>query len=118
MVKWSRRVCRPLIPRQIPFLFVPLENETKAILSNVDLVNRGDGLLVSLARLVGDTELGLMVVLHLCIHIVRYDISFIYSTRIYLCMYLCMFETYLLLNRWTDLENSFFVSSVLVRGRF
>ena len=34
----------------------------------------------------------------------------------YLCMYLCMFETYLLLNGWTDLKNSFFVSSVLVRG--
>ena len=45
-------------------------------------------------------------------------ISFIYSTRIYLCMYVCMFETYLLRNGWTDLKNSFFVSSVLVRGRF
>ena len=33
-------------------------------------------------------------------------------------MYLGMFETYLLRNGWTDLKNSFFVSSVLVRGRF
>ena len=31
---------------------------------------------------------------------------------------LCTFETYLLRNGWTDLKNSFFVSPVLVRGRF
>ena len=30
----------------------------------------------------------------------------------------CLFETYLLWNEWTDLNNSFFVSSVMVRGRF
>ena len=33
-------------------------------------------------------------------------------------IYVCLFETYLLRNGWTDLKNSFFVSSVLIRERF
>ena len=37
---------------------------------------------------------------------------------LYVSLYVCMFETYLLRNGWTDLKNSFFVSSVLVMGRF
>ena len=61
--------------------------------------------------------ISLSLSLSLSLYIYIY-ISFIYSTRIYLCMYVCMFETYLLRNGWTDLKNSFFVSSVLVRGRF
>ena len=47
-----------------------------------------------------------------------YVSSLIYSTGICVCIYVCMFETYLLRNGWTNLKNSFFVSSVLVRGRF
>ena len=33
-------------------------------------------------------------------------------------MYVCLFETHLLRNAWIDLNNFFFVSSVLVRRRF
>ena len=39
-------------------------------------------------------------------------VSFIYSTEIFVTMFVCLFETYLLWNGWTDLHNSFFVSSV------
>ena len=54
------------------------------------------------------------IVIVMCI-IYIYIYLYYIATR---CLCVCVFAAYLLRNGWTDLAKLFFVSSVLVTGRF